>query len=134
MKVDDTKALNFFKEFGNFFKDMNGFESKIIFNPIYKYHHSYLLSEEEKKTACVDTHICGQTNPRMDITNPKYVLEESIRQKCIHQTYLFKKGFYSQYWMYMIRFRDDCADEKSPNFTPECSKKVSRISLILDYE
>ena len=63
--------------------------------------------------------------------NPELILNENIRQKCIHWTYYTDKSkYFDTYWKYMIDFQEMCLDENKVDFTPECSDKVKLLIYI----
>lgn len=66
----------------------------------------------------------------MNISNPRVMLMENIRQSCIFDTY---SSDTDTYWNYMMNFSDDCIDIKNPNFTEDCANAVM-TKLKLDTE
>lgn len=123
LRSDNPKSLSFFKEFGQFYSKIG--IDKIQFNPVYKYSESYYYDETERPKVCVFDKYCGAENSQFKIAAAELVLNENIRQKCIHWTYYTDKTrYFDTYWKYMIDFQEACLDEVFPNFTPECSEKV----------
>lgn len=135
-RSDDVKALSFFKEF-SYYKDM--FLDRLRFTPVYKYNIYYNeeksdeleFGDKVKITApCVKKeNYCVSPNNELQITNPRYILLENIRQSCIFS--LFEL---TDYWNYMELFGELCGDPKNPTFTPECSRNVLRSVSLQDQE
>jgi hypothetical protein len=122
MRSDNAKSLTFFKEFANFYKNIG--TDAIVFNPIYKYTEPYYYNSEERSEACVMDKYCGAENTKLNVLKPRLILEENMRQKCIHKTYFGTNEYLMKYWQYMIKFAENCADEQAPDFTKTCADRV----------
>ena len=102
-----------------------------MFNPIYKYNEPYYFDDDKRKIACVFDKYCGAENPDLNVNDPSVILNENIRQKCIHSKYEKSKNYLietndyiNKYWKYVIEFAEKCADELTPDFTQSCAEKV----------
>jgi hypothetical protein len=72
----------------------------------------------------------------LNITNPRIILLENIRQTCIYNLSDWKKCSLTppeckerslKYWDYMIQFSDTCSDLANPLFTEKCA------NMVIDY-
>lgn len=122
LRSDQVNALHFFKEFERY---KNLLSKNLVFTPHYKYSYCFecksstdLKAIDETGEGCIGE-FCGAFNPELKIENSKLVALENLRQKCIFTTHSL-----DDYWTYMIKFSDVCADYSIPYFSEDCSKKM----------
>ncbi len=126
MSSDDLNAINFFKDFKKYKKALG---NKLVFNPVYKYHNFNYKDSAIDNSATLSNkpcfskgtiNFCTSNNTDLQITNPRLVLLENLKQTCI-----FIKYGLDFYWSYMEEFASRCADLTNPKFDRMCSEEVS---------
>lgn len=133
-RSDDIKALGFFREFATYAERL---KEKLTFVPVYKYNkYNYVPDPDSKDpqnsiNPCVKGYCTGK-NDELQISNPRLVLMENIRQSCIYSI------SQEAYWNYMMTFFELCADLYTPTFTTTCAentlKTIGLYSELKDIE
>jgi hypothetical protein len=103
--------------------------TKVGFQPYYVMKESDFYDEDNRKSVwnCVSGgQFCASKNKELNITDPIFIINENIRQKCIYKIYDTEK-----YFKYMESFHHNCMNKsKGLNFNNNCSEIVySQLSF-----
>ena len=122
----DDRALDFINNFEEYDTLLG---KKVLMTPHFVTFDCKDCDEEFKKKECFDNGRFCALNHKNVKTSGQEIIKEDIRQACVYNQSIAKKGTGEYYWKYMKR-----AHQISPEYINEDTSKTAHKDVGLDFE